>query len=226
MTWLNIPDSEKNQKRLNIDIVKFTYDGAPYNVSRLSSGTHAFNKGYCPLLIPNKSIICGTDFVTTVSGVSNGVTIHGFNLASFDTANYLYLFDYSFGYYGHSANEENGYYVQFSRTSNISSFLNCFNVNALPAQSRTIGYYSPTTGPLYSTNFFVSSGVTDYTNNLTNAEYTRGNIIWSESPTSIYFLNSGAGAIIVRPELASTTAQYPTGHKISNVEIVIKRIPK
>jgi len=221
MTWLNILDSEKTQKKINIDIIKFSYDGPAYTVSNANGGTHAFDKGYCPLLLPNKTVICGTDFLTLSTAVSNGVTVQAFNLPNFDHANYIYLIDYSFGYFGHSANELNGYYVNLVRSSTL---LNCFNVGAFPSTIRTVGFYNSTTGPIRSTNFFVSSGTTNYTADLSNAESTRGNLIIHEG-VAAYAL-TGFGAIVVRPVLSSTTSLNPTGHKIANVEMIIKRIAK
>ncbi len=228
MTYLNIDNKNNTNglKKVDIDIVKLTYEGAAYSVAYSSSGTHVFNRGYCPILMPNKYLIAGTDFLSGTeiqTAVSNGITMQAFHNSAFDLTNYIYLFEYSFGYHGLSANESlNPSFIQLTKSSTV---LNCFNNTAFPITSLSLGFGNSTT-PFQSTNFYVSKGssstAVNYTVDLVNAEAIKGNFLIS-SETYSHAVGSPYQALVVRPSLSSTTATSPTG-TVQYVEILIKRI--
>lgn len=228
MTYLNINNKNNTNglKKVDIDIIKLTYEGAAYSVAYSSTGTHVFNKGYCPLLMPNKYLITGTDFFSgneIQTDVSNGITVQAFHNSAFDLTNYIYLFEYSFGYHGHSANESLS--PGFVRLTKSSSILNCFYNTAPPTSAPSLGFGSGSI-PFQSTNFYVSkassSTAVNYTADLVNAEAIRGNFLIA-SETYSHAVGSPYQALAVRPLNSSTTAASPTG-TVQYVEILIKRI--
>lgn len=214
MTWLNVLDHEKNQKKLDISITKLTCNGVAYNVSKSATPTGLLDSGEWPFLIINKHVIHGTDFVVLSNFTSSGKTINVFNSATFDIVNYIYLIEYSIGIHGHSANENVQASVRFVESTLLSTSL-------FTAPARATTFAVTPTNNTAGVNFYTSSTVQNYTADLTGAEPTKGIFLLRTSSTPAL---STYSALSVRASLISSSSSSPNA-TLNNIEITIKRIP-
>jgi len=214
MTWLNILDNEKNQKKLDISVTKLTCSGVAYNVSRIATPTGLLDSGEWPFLITNKHVIHGADFVVLSNFTSSGRTINVFNNATFDIVNYIYLIEYSIGIHGHSANENVQSSVRFVEKAVLDSSL-----FTAPARATSFAVTPANNTP--GVNFYVSTPVQNYTADLTGAEPTKGVFLLRTNSTPTVLVYS---ALSVRAGSISAASASPSA-SLNNVEITIKRIP-
>lgn len=224
MTWIN-SDLNKIAKQIEMDVIKFDYN-TPYNVSNAAGGTNAYNMGWTPILFTNKQTIAGVDFLPVYTYTAVTPNVPYFKLTDLDTGTYIYIFDVSFNYKGHSANEACQRYCLFSSSATVDRIWNVSglstNYGAFQAVS-TAG----TNDPLIGFDYYAQQGIKDYTLDLSNPEKTRCIFFLGGTASGAAFTNPLLTnfSFIIRNVSTSVTGAYPAG-TVNNVQLTVKRIKK
>ncbi len=225
MTWIN-SDLNKIAKQIEMDVTRFDYD-TPYVIRNAVGGTTAYTKAWCPILFANKQIISGVDFLPVYNYTTVTPNIPYFKIADFDTGTYIYIFDVSFNYQGHSANEAVLRYCLLASSGTVDRI---WNVSGLPT-AMTAYEYQTTAGlndPLIGFDYYAQQGTKDYSIDLNNPEKARCIFFLGGSNIGAAFVTGIASnfSFVIRTELTSTTNPSNTTGTVSNVSLTVKRIKK
>jgi hypothetical protein len=228
MTWIN-SDLNKIAKQIEMDVTNFHYD-TPYNVSLVSGGTTAYNKGFGPLIFANKQIISGVDFLPVYNYTAVTPNIPYFKFSDLDTGTYIYIFEVVFNYKGHSANEVCSRYCQL-QVSNSGAVDKIWNISSIyDFMSPAYRYVNTvnTDDPIIGFDYWVSQGSADYTVDRSNPEKSKFIFFLGGNQTGgAYTLPfTGSFSFAARLVLTSTTATTTITGTISNVSLTVKRIKK
>lgn len=219
MTWLNT-DLNKTANALDMDVIKFTNE-TPYTIAMQSStGTtiwNSTNMPYKPILLKNKQVILGNDFLPTYdysSATTNNIPLQYFNADDLQD-NYYYIFEGSISYKGMNANKQpsSGFFISYD-----NSILDLWKL-----------------GTAFPSRYYISSYGLDYwVEQLTSLNYT-SDLIGPETLKFVTLIDPIAFKQTIQVQKYYTfsfaqnslphVSSYPTG-SIEKTTLTIKRIRK